>query len=78
MKKEIYICDICGKEAEEPKDGRRNLQVIFTTEQNEGRRSEPYLDFLPIDLCLTDWSRVLNGEAIYVEGAMGFNKLHFK
>ena len=73
MKTEVYICDIkeCGRKAIH-KDTK--LQVIFTTDQTEGRSCRPYLDNVTIDLCYECMVKVLEGRAIYANGAMGHNE----
>lgn len=82
MKKEIYYCDICQKEAGSPRSrdlsAEETFQVIFTTEQNEGRSTESYLEYKKIDICENCRNRILIGEALFAEGAMGHNKYYFK
>ena len=75
MKTEVYICDIkeCGRKAIH-KDTK--LQVIFTTDQTEGRSGRPYLDNITIDLCDECMAKVLDGRAIFANGAMGHNEYH--
>jgi len=75
MKKEIYSCDVCKKETEVKKE---RIQVIFTTEQDEGRSTEPYLSDQNIDICKDCKKTVLEGKYIYASGAMGFNEYWFK
>ena len=73
MKTEVYICDIkeCGRKAIH-KDTK--LQVIFTTDQTEGRSCSPYLDNVTIDICDECMAKILDGRAIYASGAMGCNE----
>ena len=78
MKKEVYYCDICGEESGAPRKGDEKMQVIFTTETNEGRACKPYLEFVHLDWCEQCRQRVLSGDAIFAEGAMGYNKYFFK
>lgn len=75
MKKEEYLCDICKKEA---KHKNLELQIIFLTEQQEGRNSEPYLDDAKIDLCDKCHQKLLKGNYIFARGAMGYNNYGFK
>ena len=78
MKKEIYMCDICGEEAGAPRKGDDTpRQVIFTTEQNEGRATKPYFDYVKIDWCEQCRMKALGGCAIFATGAMGYNKYEF-
>ena len=78
MKKEIYICDICGEESGAPRKGDGKVQVIFTTEQNQGISTKPYFEFVSIDWCEQCRSKALAGNAIYATGAMGYNQYYFK
>ena len=78
MKKEIYICDICEEEAGSPRSGQGSVQVIFLTETNEGQATKPYFQLVNIDWCEQCRTRALSGEAIFAEGAMGYNKYFFK
>ena len=50
MKKTIvtYICDICGKTIEKPV--HVNYPVIFHTDQNEGKPTDPYISQEMLDL----------------------------
>lgn len=64
-----YHCDICSKKAILKKD----IQVIFLTEQNEGRSVKPYLDVVNIDLCNYCLDEILNGKPVFATGAMGHN-----
>lgn len=85
MKIITFKCDICEVEIPtseknsygEPKLERKSIGVIFTTEQNEGRSSEPYLETKDLHLCSNCMNEVLKGKAIYGTGAMGFNKYQF-
>lgn len=72
----MIYCDICGDL--EIKEKQKSFQVIFTTEQNEGRSCEPYLEDARLDLCEQCRNRVLEGDAIFAQGAMGYNNYYFK
>ena len=55
------------------------IQIIFTTEQNEGRRCKPYLCNEKLNLCNKCLNNVLdNGNYIYANGAMGCNTYFFR
>lgn len=72
-----YYCDIDGCDTPvEPKDVRE-YEVVFDTEQNEGRSTEPY--FQPAELYLCDKHReaYMAIQPIRASGAMGFNKYKF-
>lgn len=74
-KTESINCDICGKLSNQISS---KIQVIFETEQNEGRASSPYLQMVDIDLCSDCRTVLLNGNYIFATGAMGHNKYYFK
>lgn len=74
MKKEMHFCDICFKEKEIE---NRVIQVIFTTEQTEGRSCEPYLSPQKIDICKECLDKVLKGNYIWGHGAQGNNSYYF-
>ena len=56
---------------------KTKMSVIFTTEQNEGRTVEPYLENVEIDLCADCKKRILNANVLYGRGAMGYNEYYF-
>jgi hypothetical protein len=72
MRIEEYICDIknCQNKAEHK---QKPIQVIFTTEQTEGRSIEPHLSYEKIDICDKCLHTILKGNYIYASGAMGHN-----
>jgi hypothetical protein len=80
MQKTIILCDVCEQGAMNCEGGKRNqeIQVIFTTEQEEGRTSPAYLSMTKLDLCCDCFMKVLNGNYIYAQGAMGHNSYEFK
>lgn len=80
---EKTVCDVCAyiistslSEKENP--SARLHQVIFTTEQTEGRTVKPYLSQKTLDLCDTCESKMLEGNMLFGAGAMGYNTYHFK
>lgn len=77
MKKQITTCDICKKEADIMNPDHK-LQVIFTTEQTEGRGVSPYLTTATLDICSFCLGKVVEGNAIWAHGAQGYNKYYFK
>ena len=77
--KTTISCDIRKCDAKDnPVTQGVKLQVIFTTDQTEGRSTSPYLTFATVDICGKCMSRVLQGEAIFAEGAQGYNEYYFK
>ena len=76
MRETIVKCDIC--QSEKVIDNFK-IQVLFTTEQTEGRGITPYnLSDEKLDLCESCRSHVLKGNYIFAEGAMGYNKYYFR
>lgn len=80
MKKITYNCDIknCNNKVEIEENIQKNIQIIFLTEQTEGRGSDPYLDNKKLDICEKCMNKILKGEAIYGQGAQGHNNYNFK
>lgn len=71
----IY-CDICK---EETNNEEIDIQVIFTTEQNEGKSCSPYLCNEKLNICDKCMNRILvGGNYIFASGAMGCNTYKFK
>ena len=77
MRKVDYVCDICKKENKIFGIDQK-IPVVFTTEQNEGRSTEPYLDRVTIDICEMCYSKIIGGNMPFASGAMGHNDYHFK
>lgn len=72
---ENVYCDICHKKA----TTHKTLQVIFTTEQTEGRPCKPYLSFPEeLDLCNGCLGKIMNGNYVIASGAQGYNNYYFK
>ena len=71
---EIITCDVCGRTIE-TKAQRLSVPVIFHTEQNEGRWSEPYISMEELDLCENCVMKVTN---IHATGAQGDNQYKFQ
>jgi hypothetical protein len=74
MKIERYQCDICEKPA---KHLRFSLQVIFTTEQTEGRSTSPHLSTEKLDLCEKCMEHICGGNYVWAHGAQGCNTYYF-
>ena len=78
MKKIItkYYCDVCHTETDNYEE---KIQVIFETEQNEGKKCKPYLEENKLNLCDKCKNKILyGGKYIFAFGAMGSNKYFFK
>lgn len=72
-----FYCDVCKSTTDV--QCALQLQVIFTTEQTEGRPIAPYrLNTKKMDICSDCMNRVLDGEAIFAHGAQGLNTYYFK
>lgn len=77
MKKIIteYYCDICGNQTN---NLEKEVPIIFLTEQNEGRPTNPYFDKNKIVLCDLCKKKVFfEGKQIFANGAMGCNEYYF-
>lgn len=74
--KTTYVCDICNSENDY--NCERNMQVIFYTEQTEGRSVKPYLSKVDMCVCNECLAVVLEGNYIHAHGAMGCNKYYLK
>jgi len=74
-----YKCDIknCKKNVSEERK-QKSFQVIFITNQSDGRHADPYFDVLKLDICNECLKVALSGGAIYAAGAMGHNSYWFK
>jgi len=76
MKEIIKKCDIenskhCGTAR------TYEVDVVFSTEQNEGRTTSPYIDRVEIELCEACRNKMLTERIMpKAYGAMGFN--HYK
>lgn len=71
-----YYCDVC--ETETKKENKKARDVIFTTEQTEGRRCQPYLSRETFWLCDRCEDKVLKGNYIFAEGGQGYNNYYFQ
>ena len=69
-----YYCDIEGCGESVKPEAVREYDVVFETEQNEGRSTEPYFSADELYLCDEHTKEVLRLTPIKVTGAMGFNK----
>lgn len=67
-----HKCDIdgCGKPATKLK---QTVQVVFTTEQTEGRPTSPHLSSETMDLCDSCAQRLIERWPIRGAGAQGHN-----
>jgi len=81
IKPEVIKCDIedCDNEWEKPKDYQKsNLQVIYLTEQTEGRSVSPYLEALKLDICAECFKEILKtGKYLKASGAQGSHTVRF-
>ena len=74
MKIETHICDIltCNESASYVS---HDIQVVFTTEQTEGRTTKPYLYMAKLDLCQDHFNDIIDKKRmIQASGAQGHNK----
>jgi hypothetical protein len=75
MKKEIWSCDVCKKEG---RIEAIEIQVIFTTDQTEGRSISPYLSREKVEICQDCMNKILQGNYLFAHGAQGYNTYYFK
>ena len=75
MKTIIESCDLCKKETEIKEE---NIQVIFITEQTEGRSITPYLSLEKFDICENCMDKILRGNYVFGYGAQGHNSYYFE
>lgn len=68
-------CDIsdCGNPNAKPD----KIQVIFESDQTEGRPVDPYLSMESFDLCSTCKAKILKGNYVFGYGAQGVNTFYF-
>lgn len=79
MKNETYTCDIKGCKNSNPRYKQIDLQVISTTEQEEGRRVDPYLAPVKIDICEEHMKTLLKTvKYIQAEGGMWYNNYYLR
>lgn len=78
MKITNIVCDIDGCDNKPIQDNiDKRMQVIFTTEQTEGRSTKPYITDEEIDICENCLDQAANGNAIFAHGAQGHNHYFF-
>lgn len=75
MKTEIITCDVC--KSSEKVIENKSMQVIFHTDQTEGRSVKPYLSIEQFDVCEKCIDTVLKGNYIHGDGAQGYNNYSF-
>ena len=80
------ICDTCWYESyntnttskiHNKKINNKKLQVIFQTEQDEGRRVKDYLDTVDIDICDSCMSKILLWNYIFAKWGQWYNSYSF-
>lgn len=79
MQKTIRTCDIkgCGQQIHEDETNniQQPMQVIFETEQEEGRTCQEYLSMEKLDICASCMRGIIDdGRYIKATGAMGYNE----
>jgi hypothetical protein len=70
-----YYCDVCRRK--ETNGSKEKIQVIFTTEQTESRSCVSYLYMATLDICQDCMYKILQGNYLYAQGAMGDNTYYF-
>ena len=73
-------CDICDRQINiiEAAKCHKTITVIQTTEQTEGRSTDPYLSNQNLDICYECESRILKGNMLFSSGAQGYNTYTIK
>lgn len=72
-----HYCDLCGTEIKSSMVEKIETNVLFTTEQTEGRPCKPYITKCSIDFCskcFEEYKRTL----IMASGAQGRNDFRFR
>lgn len=72
---DTFRCDICGTEVDQYAVFHAELPVMFTTNQNDGKPHDPYVDVAHVDLCPDCLDRCVTVEA---SGMMGVNKYRWR
>jgi hypothetical protein len=70
-----HKCDICQDDAVHLK---KPLQVVFVTEQTEGRSVTPHLSLETLDLCHGCLQRIVERHPVIGSGAQGHNTYRLK
>lgn len=80
MKEIILTCDICHKKntAKGIIVKETAIEVIFTTEQTEGKGIAHYLSKERFDCCNICSKKIIKGNYVFASGAQGYNKFWFK
>jgi hypothetical protein len=72
--KTVVTCDVCKlSEATNTK-----MQIIFLTEQTEGRPTGAHFVIDELDICPSCLKVALAGNYLFAEGAQGYNRYWFK
>lgn len=76
MKVTKIYCDIhkCVNEVDRKGEKPETYQVVWVTEQTEGRPIEPRLGLVRIDVCKECVSKIIKGAYIKAAGAQGHNQ----
>ena len=77
MEHKWCTCDVCGNETDQ-QHTERQIQVVFTTEQTEGRMRPHQLTLERMDICQKCEDIIIGGKCLFGSGAQGHNKYWFK
>jgi len=73
----IVRCDLCKEEL--PAQSKKvAVQMVFTTEQTEGRSTTPYLSLESIDCCKKCLDRLIDSHPLHASGAQGYNDYQWR
>jgi len=80
VRKTTISCDIAGCTVDNIQAQLKllNIEIIFITDQTEGRSTKPYLSNETMDICSACMDKRLSGESIWGHGAQGSNTFYFK
>jgi hypothetical protein len=56
----------------------RDISVVFTSDQTEGRSCAPYLTRERVTMCPNCYAKLLNGQQLFAYGCQGYNTYYFK
>jgi hypothetical protein len=70
-----HRCDLCQKPATHLQE---QVQIVFTTEQTEGRPTKPHLSIERLDLCDKCLQQIIDSNPVLAHGAQGHNTYYWK
>lgn len=71
-------CDICAAAIIRPEKEPAKIQVVFNTEQTEGKYTTPHLYLQNMDICPECLQRLINEHPLIASGAQGYNRYEWR